>query len=291
MAFRGLTQLYQALVCRANQAVGEQIARLQLAVEQLKGACSRLASSSGAPTPLADALARAQRQLAAAIKDNDFIYHERIPEPQQLEPVARAAIAKALPPPERWAGGRDLFAQLVPLAVHQAMQASGARRTELVNAEIDKLREATQLLNSILASLSLPACIEAPAGDGLPASIREKAAGVRGAGGLPELQRLMAELPELLQRNKDILDEGERMLREEEEADRALRAQFGARWTRTESAKLTEAFRANAAKYAQIIDNAVRADNIVQQKFQQHKEVSVAKGAGRAGRRPRSGLR
>lgn len=64
------------------------------------------------------------------------------------------------------------------------------------------------------------------------------------------------------------------MLREEEEADSALRAQFGARWTRTESAKLTEAFRANAAKYAQIIDNAVRADNIVQQKFQQHKEVS-----------------
>lgn len=63
------------------------------------------------------------------------------------------------------------------------------------------------------------------------------------------------------------------MLREEEQADSALRAQFAARWTRTESAKLTEAFRANAAKYGQIIDNAVRADNIVQQKFQQHREA------------------
>lgn len=64
------------------------------------------------------------------------------------------------------------------------------------------------------------------------------------------------------------------MLREEAEADAALRTQFGTRWTRTESDKLTEAFRANASKYAQIIDNAVRADSIVQQKFHQHKEVS-----------------
>lgn len=66
----------------------------------------------------------------------------------------------------------------------------------------------------------------------------------------------------------------ERMLREEAEADASLRAQFGARWNRTESSKLTDSFRANADKYRQIIDNAVRADSIVQQKYNQHKEVS-----------------
>lgn len=65
------------------------------------------------------------------------------------------------------------------------------------------------------------------------------------------------------------------MLREEEEADNALRAQFGARWTRTASAQLTATFRANADKYRQIIDNAVRADKIVEEKYNQHKEVSA----------------
>ncbi|KAJ0177559.1 hypothetical protein K1T71_006432 [Dendrolimus kikuchii] len=271
MAFRGLAHYYQSLVCRSNKAVGEEISRLQFAVEQLKGAQSRITH----PGFLQEQVTKASRNLAEANKDNDFIYHERIPDVKQLEPISRAAIAKPLPLQDKWAqGGRDLFANLVPMAVHQALQASSTRKSELVNAEINKLRDATQLLNSILASLNLPACIESEAGDSgcLPESIRSKAKAVREAGGVKELQRLMAELPELLQRNTDILDEAERLLREEAEADASLRAQFGARWSRTESAKLTEAFKANATKYRQIIDNAIRADNIVQQKYAQHKD-------------------
>lgn len=185
---------------------------------------------------------------------------------------ASRTVAMILPP----LAPADLFAKLVPMCVHQALQAHAGRRSELVGAEIGKLREATQLLNGVLASLNLPACLDAGAeGGGVPASTLARAAAVRAAGGLPALRRLMAELPELLQRNRDILDEARRMLREEAEADEALRRQFGARWTRTPSDRLTEAFRANADKYAQIIDNAVRADNIVQQKFQQHEEVRL----------------
>ncbi|XP_063368295.1 programmed cell death 6-interacting protein [Cydia amplana] len=272
MAFRGLTQLFQGMVCRTNKAVGEEISRLQVAVEQLKGALGRLPQ---APL-LSEQLTKAMRFLAEATKDNDFIYHERIPDARQLEPVPRAAVAKALPPPARWGPApparRDLFAALLPAAAHRALQAAAARRAEAVNAEVNKLREATQLLNSILASLNLPACVEEQDSGELPESIRSKAAAVRAAGGPGALRALMEELPQLLQRNRDILDEAERMLREEEEADAALRSQFGARWGRTPSPQLTEAFRANAAKYRQIIDNAVRADAIVQQKFAQHKE-------------------
>jgi len=41
----------------------------------------------------------------------------------------------------------DLFEELVPFAVHQAMAVFDVRKTEIVNSEIMKLRESTQLIN------------------------------------------------------------------------------------------------------------------------------------------------
>ena len=46
-------------------------------------------------------LRKVERDLAEAIKNNDFIYHERIPEERTLAPVAKAAVAKPTPLPER----------------------------------------------------------------------------------------------------------------------------------------------------------------------------------------------
>ena len=54
----------------------------------------------------------------------------------------------------------DLFEKVVPLAVHGAMMQFENRRVEMVNTEIGRLREATQLMNSVMASLNLPAAIE-----------------------------------------------------------------------------------------------------------------------------------
>lgn len=41
----------------------------------------------------------------------------------------------------------DLFADLVPVPVHQALAAYEVRKTEIVNSEIARLRESTQVLN------------------------------------------------------------------------------------------------------------------------------------------------
>ena len=56
-------------------------------------------------------------------------------------------------------------------------------------------------------------------GNEMPQSLKEKSSAVLGAGGVEELNKMIAELPDLLQRNREILDEADRLLREERESD------------------------------------------------------------------------
>ncbi|CAH0558884.1 unnamed protein product [Brassicogethes aeneus] len=267
--FNAIAELYQSMICKNDKIIGEEIARLTRSVELFKSAQQR----SGIPYLFQTLCNKAERNLNEAKKDNDFIYHERIPDIKSVNPIGKAQMAKLQTPGHPMSQNfRDLFSELVPVAVHQALASYDLRKTEIVNTEITRLRESTQELNGLLASLNLPAAIEvADSSSGLPPSILEKANIISQLGGITELKQMVTELPELLQRNQDILDETDRMLNEEKEADDSLRQQFKEKWTRVASDKLTDIFRSNSAKYRQIINNAVEADKVVRQKFETHK--------------------
>ncbi|XP_001357901.2 programmed cell death 6-interacting protein [Drosophila persimilis] len=264
--FHALTQLYQSLVCRAAKKIGEEIARLRNAIDLFKAAQSR----GGNETYLDEYFSRAKRHLAESTKDNEFIYNEMIPELSTLASPGKAQLAKSLGIASPMASNfRDIFTNLVPVELHRALTASDMRKNEIVNVEIMKLRESTQTLNAVLASLNLPAAVEtADSNSGLPPSLKEKAVEVRQKGGVENVKTMLKELPDLLNRNREILDETERLLDEERDSDNQLRAQFKERWTRISSDKLTEMFRTNAKKYREVINNAIEADKVVRQKFE-----------------------
>lgn len=267
--YHALAEYFQSKVCNSKKAVGEEIARLRHTIELFKSAQTR----SGDLTFFADHVGRAQRALDDAVKDNDFIYHERIPEVKALPAIGKAPVAKPSPVPEKFSSSfTDLFETLMPVVVQQAIVSYDVRKQEIVTAEIGKLRESTQLLNSILASLNLPAAIEDVGGEKVPQSLIDKSNSVVEAGGCDALNKMINELPELLTRNRELLEECERQLTEEAESDNQLRAQFRERWTRTPSDKLTGTFQANAQKYRKVIETAMNADSTIREKYDSHKE-------------------
>jgi programmed cell death 6-interacting protein len=85
-------------------------------VELFKGAQQR----SGRPSYFQDYANKAQRNLTEAKKDNDFIYHERIPDVKLLPSIGKAMLAKSLPFPERLSQnfkGKGTFNTLKPLVL------------------------------------------------------------------------------------------------------------------------------------------------------------------------------
>ncbi|XP_041759397.1 programmed cell death 6-interacting protein isoform X3 [Coregonus clupeaformis] len=263
-------ELHQSILAKQKKHFGEEIARLQHATELVKTVASRY-DEYVSVKDLSDKISRA---LTAAKKDNDFIYHDRVPEVKDLEHIGKAALVKAtaITPPLS-AKFTDLFEKMVPMAVQQSMSVYSQRKAETVNRLVGTMREATNLCNGVLASLNLPAALEDLSGDSIPQSIVEKAHAIVQQGGLQSIEQLIRDLPELLTRNREILDESLKMLDDEESTDSELRSKFSQRWNRTPSGDLYKPLRAEGGNFRSVLDKAVQADQVVKERYNTHCEM------------------
>ncbi|XP_041104212.1 programmed cell death 6-interacting protein-like isoform X2 [Polyodon spathula] len=263
-------EYHQSLLAKQQKKFGEEVGRLQHATELVKTVASRYDEYVNVKD-LSDKIARA---LTAAKKDNDFIYHDRVPDLKDLEAIGKAALVKStvikVPISQKFT---DLFEKMVPLAVQHSMSVYNSRKAEIVNRLIGQMREATNLSNGVLASLNLPAAIEDLSGDSIPQSILEKSRAIIQQGGLQSIDQLIKDLPELLQRNREILDESVRILDEEETTDNELRNKFGQRWQRTASNDLYKPLRTEGENLRKFLDQAVQADKVVKERYSNHRDM------------------
>uniref|UniRef100_A0A3B3SI78 Programmed cell death 6-interacting protein n=1 Tax=Paramormyrops kingsleyae TaxID=1676925 RepID=A0A3B3SI78_9TELE len=263
-------EYHQSILAKQQKKFGEEIARLQHASELVKTVATRYDEYVNVKD-LSNKIARA---LTAGKKDNDFIYHDRVPEQKDLEQIGKAALVKPtaiqVPISQKFS---DLFEKMVPMIVQQSLSAYNQRKADNVNQLIGTMREATNLCNGVLASLNLPAALEDLSGDSVPQSILEKSRTIIQQGGLQSIEQLIKDLPDLLQRNREILDESLKMLDDEESTDNELRTKFSQRWNRTASGELYKPLRAEGTNYRNVLDKAVQADQVVRERYNAHCEM------------------
>ncbi|XP_048848676.1 programmed cell death 6-interacting protein isoform X2 [Brienomyrus brachyistius] len=263
-------EYHQSILAKQQKKFGEEIGRLQHASELVKTVATRYDEYVNVKD-LSNKIARA---LTAGKKDNDFIYHDRVPEQKDLEQIGKAALVKPTaiqaPISQKFT---DLFEKMVPMIVQQSLSAYNQRKADNMNQLIGTMREATNLCNGVLASLNLPAALEDLSGDSVPQSILEKSRSIIQQGGLQTIEQLIKDLPDLLQRNREILDESLKMLDDEESTDSDLRTKFSQRWSRTASGELYKPLRAEGTNYRNVLDKAVQADQVVRERYNAHCEM------------------
>lgn len=100
LSYNAMAQFFQSRVCSSNKSIGEEIARLNHAVNLFKKAREKSSNYS----LFSYYVTEGNRLAEAAKKDNDFIYHEVVPSSGNLstiEKVATARLAKPTPVPSQ----------------------------------------------------------------------------------------------------------------------------------------------------------------------------------------------
>ncbi|XP_004342921.2 hypothetical protein CAOG_07845 [Capsaspora owczarzaki ATCC 30864] len=269
--YAALTHFHESQVCKEKEQYGLQLARLSTC-DQL---CQYVEKMKIANFDYRSLQQKAARQFVATSKDNDVIYHDPVPAQSSIPTTTRAPMVTptAFELDTSLQLSHDLFGKLVSLNVLQQVSTYNARKDELIRTDTAQIESARNMANSMLASMNLPASIEAleqPAG--LPPAILEKSEKVRTAGGVRQLMETMDAKQSLFRNDSDVLTEAENVLNEEQRDDEAMREQFGAKWTRTPSAALTSQMREEIAKFRTVLRKAHDSDGIVSTKFDEHRE-------------------
>ncbi|KAK3605964.1 hypothetical protein CHS0354_019641 [Potamilus streckersoni] len=167
----------------------------------------------------------------------------------------------------------DFCEKILLVPIYVDLNDFESRKTLIMNMDVGRLGKQRMFMNGAFASVNLIDSQEDLTGIQTPKSLIEKTQQIKSMGGIQYLETLLNDLPTLLQRNREILNESIRLLDDEENSDHQLREQFKERWTMTPSEDLTKPMKDEAMKYKTILDTAVNADKIIRNKYNANKNA------------------
>ncbi|ESP04237.1 hypothetical protein LOTGIDRAFT_136485 [Lottia gigantea] len=158
---------------------GETLAYYTAAHEKLQE--SMKAAKNEIPE-IIDALKFAQDVVAgkynSAKKDNDFVYHDKVPPLDSLPEIKGASLVKGIPfnPNDPEISGPDIFQKLVPMEAHEASSVYSEEKAKLLRMVSGEVEDRNLELDQFLSSLQIDVNELKPAVDRLPDDLLEKCA-------------------------------------------------------------------------------------------------------------------
>ncbi|KAF8473871.1 BRO1-like domain-containing protein [Kalaharituber pfeilii] len=292
----GAAQYRAACDCLERSKYGEEIARLEAALQNVNNAVAEYRYLSKLYlSELKGFQAKLTENIKRANKDNDMIYLASVPPASALAPIQKATMAKTTVPKEITEAttnltptgpyGAPLFAKLVPFAVHLAASIYAEKKDRLNNKLIEDLEALTVKLHDLLQSLNLPGSLQALEKPlGLPSGLLAHAEEVRQQDGLKRLLVTVEDISKLKANNKAMYQEAAEMLASEEANDKQLREKHGTVWwTRPSSRVAAPQLFKELEDYAEYMKSADQSDKLVKEKVAEHEAVLKVLGGDISG--------
>ncbi|KAJ5505014.1 hypothetical protein N7463_007888 [Penicillium fimorum] len=285
---------YQAVADSESGSHGVAIARLQMADKQSATALSWAKTFPSSPpastsltaesgSSLLDLIkhnqANVQALLNTMVKDNDFIYHQPVPNEAGLSPVARVTAAKAIPVSELYQGqdiqriiGPDIFIKLVPESVTKTVSLYDEEKAMLLRAETENTEKAKSLMLTWLDDLKLPGILDIWKGgmnQEMPVDENFRRWCSELAGHSP-FRRAFDELQDRKAEVLSQLDQCSKQLDLEESVCEKMRSKYGADWSQQPSSRLNTTLRGDVRSYRDTVNEASASDSQLSSTLRQY---------------------
>lgn len=285
---------HQAIADGESGSHGVAIARLQMAEKQAATALSwaktfpssapatsNLTAESG--SNLLDLIRHNQTNLQALLatmtKDNDYIYHQPVPNEAGLSAVAKLPAAKAIPVSELYQGqdiqriiGPDIFQKLVPMSVTETASLYDEEKAKLIRAETEKVETANGEMAASLDYLKLPGSLNILKG-GMNQEMSVDEEFRRWCSELAGHNPFHRAFDELKDRKAEVLsqlDQCSKQLDLEESVCEKMRSKYGADWSQQPSSRLNTTLRGDVRTYRDTVNEASASDSQLSSTLRQY---------------------
>ena len=161
---KAIAHLYAGLNSEESQKMGERITHFQAAMDKLME-CAKLTKYAGSNNKDSGIWKEAltfsndviQGKLENAKKENEFIYHEKVPDQETLIELKGASLVKGIgfevTDPE--VAGKDIFGRLVPMEAHEASSLYSEEKAKLLRKTVQEIESKNNELAVFMSSMSL----------------------------------------------------------------------------------------------------------------------------------------
>ncbi|RZC41776.1 tyrosine-protein phosphatase non-receptor type 23 [Asbolus verrucosus] len=227
--------LFQGQQAEEQQKMGERVAFYQAACEQLEEA-RKLSSSLKQQKEINEAMAFTsdvvEGKRKAAKNENEFIYHEEVPDKHALQEVKGASLVKgiAFNVNDVEVSGPDIFSRLVPMEAHEASSLYSEKKAQKLRQLGELVETKDQALAEFMSSLQLDVFNQMRQATGLSQDLVDRAAALSAKPtATQDLVSAMGKLSNSYHEVESMLNEIQELLKEEEQSENQYQELMGKR--------------------------------------------------------------